>query len=189
MMRVTTIVLLVVAAASNVSAALIGHPIEVSYRFPNMTTVLAGRGEPISAVVGSAVEFPDFMDNPQCSIDVSDTQIRIFNFRSYDGYPGPATFAPANFNGFAFRDAAGTIPDFAGVSANWATTIAGLTPDRLPYNADLFLVNLQGLRFDATSQIVLDLSFASPEPATLSLLALAGLPTLRRKPTRSAKRL
>lgn len=161
-----------------------GQTVRASYFFPDNSTLIDQQ----DATVGPGVEFPNFPAvDPRTNVDISATNILIT-------YNSASSWTTAAFNGPVFQDL-GTAPPITGVTINAATNMAGLDPSRISFDADSISINWNGLPFDTTTIVSLDVTFAAAPGAlavpalgqmTLVLLALSvmliGWGFLRRRP-------
>jgi hypothetical protein len=164
------------------AAVLDGQTLGYVYNYPTIGTFYPPDRPapyPSSVVVGPGIEIPNIVDNI-ASLDISDTNLRL-NFGSNGNFGGGVPF-----NGFILTDINGTIPDFASITINSATTLAGFDSSRLFIDANTIRVNFVGLPFQTNDILSLDIA-AVPEPETVALLGLGllGMTAVRRK---SAKR-
>jgi len=149
-----------------------GHTVRYEYFYPNLSTLLedADNGDKL---VGPGIEVSDIaLDNG--TMDISDTNIYV----DFDPPSGSGGWSAAVFNGFVITDINGTIPDFTGVTINPETNMGGLIASHISFDADHIWVNWRHRMFYPDTVVSLDVT---PEPATLSLLALGGLAVLRRR--------
>ena len=98
---------------------------------------------------------------------------------------------PASFNGYRIYDTSNTIAAFTSVTLNSISNMVGLTNSNISFDADNSYVNWQGLAFDPTTVVQLDINGGNvPEPATWALMitgfVMVGVPMRRRKAIRAA---
>ena len=160
------------------AAPLMGSTLRYAYYYPTLAQPYAGTPDSNGTfVVGDGVEI-EYMTDGVGWMDISGTQITI-------GFTRLGRFgdSPQGFNGWVLSDVLGTIDRFSAVALNPATTLAGLTPDRLSFTGDTISLNWQGLDHYAGMTVVLDVTTAVPEPGTLSLMsvALLGIAAVRRR--------
>ena len=95
--------------------------------------------------------------NPKLNFDYGPSSISIsFNSSSIT--------ASGTFNGPVFSDLNGTIPDITAVTLNAATNMVGLDASRISFDANTVRINWQGLSFDTSTVVMLDLGFANVAP-------------------------
>ena len=99
-------------------------------------------------------------------VDISGTSI-VFDFIATN------TLFAAEFNGPRFADFSDNIPDILGVTLDMAVTnMVGLDNSRVSFTAQSVLINFQGLPFDPTTVVKLDVVFPFPEPSLAALLGI-----------------
>lgn len=146
--------------ASPAEAGLLGHSIDATYYYPDLSTVYEDDG--VQTVNPSAT----WVAFREVQAVATDTQIVITNVAGYD-----YSFTPASFNGYVFTDQGGNL-GITSVTVDAATNVPFTIADVTLTTSQLEL-NWQGIDFPQGSNITLDLSFASvPEPSSLVLASL-----------------
>ncbi|MCO5103148.1 MAG: IPTL-CTERM sorting domain-containing protein [Burkholderiaceae bacterium] len=155
---VRLLLVLTVALTSTMAAAqMTGQTVRAQHYYPDLSTTYSAA---VDSVVGAGVEVTGFpASDPWTNIDYSANSIRI-------AYTGAAGWSAATFNGVVFSDLNSTIPAITGVTLNPASNMVGLDASRLTFTADTVSINWQNLAFDASTVVVLDLSFANGGAAT-----------------------
>lgn len=154
---------LALLSAQSASAILLdGKTVGYSYLYPNASTSFFNPG-PI--VVGAGVELPGlFSSSDRGTLDISDTSIFI-DFQT-SLFPWEAV----EFNGWVITDLLSAIDPFTSISL--ATNMVGLSLANLAFNANVILVNWQGLSFDENTFVRIGVNSSGvPEPTTMMLLA------------------
>lgn len=165
--RNSLIALLGIAAlgfSAPAEAQFLGSTMTLFYDFP----ALGSHFDTRVFVVGAGVEAPDFpTGDPRTNIDISNTNIFVT-------YNSSASWTSTSFNGFVLFDSSSTVPDITGVSINAATNMSGFDASRVSFDANNIYVNWQGLPFDTSTIVSLDVTFRSPdivpEPGPLALM-------------------
>ncbi len=135
----------------------------VEWHYPNIGTLITGRGtNPVSVITSDAVEVTGFMDNAKFDVDVIGNKVKLFNFRSYSGYPNTATMTTASFNGFvlravngAFSSATITIDNNGDGDYLDAGELAPAS-SKITIGADYIAANLSGLSYSPTTVMYID---------------------------------
>ncbi len=158
------------ATAGQVQAGLLfdGETIGYEYLFPDASTT-AFNPDPV--VVGAGVELPGLFNSSfdVASMDISDTNILV-------DYYAANSWSPAAFNGFRIFDLGATLPAITSVTVNAATNMAGFSAANITFDADNIYVNWQGLGFDPSTIVSLDVNVSAvPEPSSCALLGLGGI--------------
>ncbi len=155
------------AGASN--AQMMGQSMDLDTIFgANRDSVLNNQGV---VVVGNGIEWnglPAY--SMDITVDVSDTQVTV-------AINGTANFTANGWNGLRLSDAGGTIPAFASLTHNAASTFNAVA---LEWTNDFLYINFQGLSQGAGDRLVLDVSVV-PAPGSMALLGAGGLVAVRRR--------
>ncbi len=124
------------------------------------------------AVVGPGIEFRNYpAPDPATNIDISSTNILITYYRT-------AEWSAAEFNGPVF-EAQTPITPISSVSINPATNMIGLDASRISFTPNSVSINWNGLGFDTTTVVSLDVRFGEPIPtlekaALMTMIVLLG---------------
>ncbi len=140
-----------------------GKSVEVTYFFPDLSTVYGG---PNTYAVGPGVEVSDLVDGV-ANLDIQSDGFTA-NFFMNGG------FSPGAFNGFRITDVNGTIDAFTSFSLAGNTAFNFGAPV-LSFDANNLYVNWSDLSFQAGDvQFAVNNLAPVPEPETYAML-LAGL--------------
>ena len=153
---------LALLSAQSASAILLdGKTVGYSYLYPTASTSFFNPG-PI--LVGAGVELPGFHSlDDEGTLDISDTSIFI-------DFQTSLSWEAIEFNGWVITDLFSTIDPFTSISL--ATNMVGLSLANLAFNANVILVNWQGLSFDENTFVRIGVNSSGvPEPTTMMLLA------------------
>lgn len=124
-------------------------------------------------VLQTAVEFADTSDfdstDPNDRLEVVNADINVS--RSSIVYTiddrGGVFSDVSGFNGFVISDAKGTVPAILDVQISTSGNDLGITSDRIFFNADTISVNVSGLTYQRSDQIVLLVTFREPRPGPI----------------------
>jgi len=163
MMKRFVVVLLALLIAGTAHASFQGTTIQATIYFPDLSSPWYEE----VAVVGPGAEFTNFpAPDPVTNIDISSANILITYFRA-------ASWSADPFNGPVF-EAQTPIPPITGVFINPATNMVGLDVSRISFTPNSVSINWNGLSFDASTIVSLDVMFSEPIP-TLGESALVTL--------------
>ena len=148
-----------------------GQQLTATYFAPSTSDVWTAGG-PHTFTVGSGVEIVKFIGD--FDLDVSATNITARNFIF------PDKFFDAPFNGFKVSDDFGNVRNISGVTINGATNMLGFELSRVSFDANNVFVNWQGLSFEESTVVSLDVTFESaaaplPSVATTGVTLLGGV--------------
>jgi len=146
----TFIATALLAVGSTASASVLaGDTVNETYYFPDASTVYQNLGNVVApgAISGAAGIY---------SLQINDTTITASNF-AY-----ASTWTPTSFNGFVLTDESNS--PFTGVTVDPATNMAGFSASNVTFTPNQILVNWQGLSFNTSTIVTLDLNGASPTP-------------------------
>lgn len=173
--RILAIFTIALGFSNAVQATLLnGKLIGYQYYYPTIATPYGDVGSGFgmasngSHLVGNGIEVENLADMT-ATLDISDTNLYV-QFQ-YDSF-----FYASDFSGFRVFDVANSISDILSVSINSVTNMAGFDLSRVSFDANNIWVNLQGLSFNESTILSLDILGGQqeiPEPGTLALLGLA----------------
>src|SRR5208283_515608 len=167
--------LVIAICAVPASAGLIGQAVDVSYLYPDQSTVYRDLGSGTVTAGGFTSSFG------QHNYTVTDTQVTLKSIAD-----GPDIFTNATFNGFELTETGGSPVTITGFTVDAATDVSGFSPLDVTFDSTHVWLNMQGLTTDTGQEVVLDLEFGpasvTPEPATFGFvgLGLAAAALLRR---------
>lgn len=161
-------------------AGFINRTLGYQYQFPNYNTS-APYIQGNNFVVGAGVERQDVQATSAgngsdfASLDVSDTQVAAIYYAS-------ATWSTQPYNGFRLYDVNNTVSAITSVTIDPSTNMVGFNASRVSFDADNINVNWQGLTFNQSTVVRLNVTFAdtpvgvvsTPVPPT-ALAAVVGL--------------
>ncbi|MCS4295177.1 hypothetical protein M2375_003419 [Comamonas sp. BIGb0152] len=151
-----------VALSSIAHAEFSGHKIQIRYLFPEQSTQYEA---PQTAVVGGGVEFTSVCDG-NFNADVSASSITL-------GFNTSSIWNNTSFNGPEFFDVEGTIPKIYGVTVNESTSMVGLDASRISFDEDHIWVNWNGLNFNPSMKVILDVQFQPPKPEPVPAVSIS----------------
>ncbi len=157
-------------ASTFMTSATIAAPITFEgqtlfYEYLLIVPGFTGVVESSSVVVGPGVELPNATLG--LAIDISSAAI-TFDYSNTT----PSFFSTIDFNGPVFTDQFGTISDIVGATLDMGVTnMAGLNNSRVSFTADSVSINWQGLSFNTSTLVKVDVQFV-PEPSSVLLLGL-----------------
>lgn len=152
-----------VAALSPAQGAFLnGNTVRVDYLFP---TVADSIGDPALnriAVVGSGVEFIDFLNLDFLDVDITDTGLRLsFSKTAAGGSPA--------FSGIRLSDINSTIAAFTSVTVKPTTTLSGFGTSNVTFDSDNVFVNLSGLNPIQGNLIDININASSIDPTAIDV--------------------
>lgn len=175
--------LAVVAAAPALAGPLDGASVHSQYLFPSVDSQYEDYD---NTTVTGATQLTDHLGGvPGIRLLASGSNLTA-SFA--DDIYGATYWTPADFNGFEVFDDTNTAGAITSVTINGATNMVGFDSSRISFDADHIFINWQGLSFDNSTVVSLDLngSSAAPEPASWALMlggfgAIGGAMRSRRK--------
>lgn len=96
----------------------------------------------------------------EVTIDILDGQSIIYDFSSVTT---KGTFTSASFNGYVFTELAGAAPELVGAGVDREVSTLELDDDAVRVDGHALHVNFEGVQFDDTAFIKIDLVFADPD--------------------------
>lgn len=96
----------------------------------------------------------------EVTIDILDGQSIIYDFSSVTT---KGTFTSASFNGYVFTELAGAAPELVGARVDREVSTLELDDDAVRVDGHALHVNFEGVQFDDTAFIKIDLVFADPD--------------------------
>jgi len=96
----------------------------------------------------------------EVTIDIIDGQSITYDFSSVTT---KGAFTSASFNGYVFTELSGAAPELVGASVDREVSTLELDDDALRGDGHALRVNFEGIQFDDTAFIKIDLVFADPE--------------------------
>jgi hypothetical protein len=159
-------------------AGLLGDTITASYQFPTLGTIYGPvTWSPATFQVGPGQETDGLVEGvTHILVDFTDTTLQITLTTTLD----QPTWNSVAFNGPVFDGLLG----LAGGSVDvGATNLVGFDDSRILTSGNELALNWSGLGYTTGSTVVVDFSFAAPEPASLALfgMGLTGLAAAYRK--------
>jgi hypothetical protein len=155
------------------AAFLTGQSVTLEVANPNHTTIVNSYGPVTVASSGTQLISTNVSNVVNFVATISDDSI-TFN------YPNANSFANPAFNGYILQENSVSAPTFTFAAVDPASTLEGFDNSRVTFDANHVYMNVEGLSVQAGQQLVIDFN-PVPEPASLSLLALAGIPLLMRR--------
>lgn len=154
--------LLVAGAAS--AQSFDGATLDYQYYYPDSTSPY-NNADNGSFVVGAGIEVTNISDN-MGTLDISGTNILV-------DFTGTSSWNGSSFNGWVLTDETDSLAAILGVTINPSTNMAGFSLSNVSWTGDTISVNWQGLSFDPSTVVSLDVSFgqtAVPEPSTWAMM-------------------
>jgi len=96
----------------------------------------------------------------QVTIDILDGQSIIYDFSSVTT---KGTFTSASFNGYVFTELLGAAPELLSATVDGEVSTLELDDDALRVDGRVLRVNFEGIQFDDTAFVKIDLVFADPD--------------------------
>jgi hypothetical protein len=96
----------------------------------------------------------------EATIDIIDGRSIIYDFSSVTT---KGTFTSASFNGYVFTELLGAAPELVGASVDGDVSTLELDEDALRVDGNVLRVNFEGIQFDDTAFVKIDLVFADPD--------------------------
>jgi len=175
--------LAVAAAAPALAGPLDGAVVHSQYLYDSVSSVYEDYG---NTTVTGVTQLTDHLGGvPGIRLLASGSNLTA----SFADEPYGGTYwNPASFNGFVVFDDTNTAGAITNVTINGATNMAGFDSSRISFDADHIFINWQGLSFDNSTVVSLDLNggSAAPEPASWAMMlggfgAIGGAMRSRRK--------
>jgi len=148
-----------------------GQSVQVTGNAPDKTTQAEDLGTQTVTPAGAA--FTDAVTN----VLVSPGQV-VFTFNPVTS--APSRLAPAgfsSFDGYQIAEMGASPVAITGVSLDSASSLPGFSASDISFDASDVFANFQGLNFDPSQNVTLDLKFAPavPEPSARALFAVGSL--------------
>lgn len=159
------------ASVSAQAAFLDGQQIGYEYLFPDNMAAYWSPG-PVTVGAGAELNGISLNFDGLGQVDFGDDYVEF-------GFFGTGFWSPASFNGVHIFDLANNLAAFS-VSLDPSSNMIGLSDANIFFDDDHLFLNWQGLSFDSSTKVRLNLASTSvpvsvPEPGSAALLLLGAL--------------
>ena len=140
-----------------------GDTLQVQYHFPNLTDLYES---PYSLTVPGTTQF----EFGSVTVAASPTSITA-------GFTASGNWISTSFNGFEVTDLTNS-SRFSSVTVDPSTNMVGLTAADVSFDAGHIWVNWQGLHFDPSKHVVLDVDSSTSVPEPSRIAGMVGLASM-----------